>query len=50
MASLVIGLMGRGASQSDAPHHEGLGSRREESRHPEEPAEGGRLEGWLRED
>src|SRR4029077_4518958 len=32
---------------SGAPHHEGLGFRREKRPHPEEPAKGGRLEGWA---
>src|SRR5262249_11783891 len=43
------GLHGSRRAASGAPHHEGLRFRREPRPHPEEPAKGGRLEGWATE-
>src|SRR5437764_3974557 len=45
MSANVSGLNGSRRAASGAPHHEGLGFCREIGPHPEEPAEGGRLEG-----
>jgi hypothetical protein len=43
----VLGLHGSRRAEDGAPHHEGLRCRRETRPHPEEPAKGGRLEGWA---
>src|ERR1700761_2250549 len=48
--STITGLMVRDAVRCPAPHHEVLRSYREKSPHPEEPAAGGRLEGWAAKD
>jgi len=43
----TAGPDGSRRAASGAPHHEGLRFRREIRPHPEEPANGGRLEGWA---